>query len=294
MLRPVLVLGMHRSGTSLLAELLTRWGLDAGPPDDLLSADRWNRRGYWEYMPLTRFNDALLRAINRTWSLPPGEEEDPAVAALLDEARFAAGAEALVERMNALSQAWFWKDPRLALLLPFWTRLLPQATYIVCLRNPVAVAQSLLSRDGFPLSASLLLWQVYMLKVLRHTVPSTLFVMFDHIIQNPLVACKRLSEFLDAQCAMPHSGARLATMTNVVDSTLARNYGAPELSSLPQATMEQKALWTYLVSKVEGEVETAASDRFPVYAGYREYLEAVDSLRQVSAVLQRRRRHEPG
>ena len=58
----VIVLGMHRSGTSLLAEVLSRLGLDLGPLEDLLPADAGNARGYWEPKRLVAIDDRILSA----------------------------------------------------------------------------------------------------------------------------------------------------------------------------------------------------------------------------------------
>ena len=50
--RPIFVLGIDRSGTSLLAEVVARWGAYAGEPESLADPDDGNPRGYWEHMPM--------------------------------------------------------------------------------------------------------------------------------------------------------------------------------------------------------------------------------------------------
>ena len=49
---PIIVLGVERSGTSVVAEMLHRWGAYAGPPEKLHKADAHAPRGYWEFLPL--------------------------------------------------------------------------------------------------------------------------------------------------------------------------------------------------------------------------------------------------
>ena len=49
---PIIVLGVERSGTSVVAEMLHRWGAYVGPSEKLHKADVHAPRGYWEYEPL--------------------------------------------------------------------------------------------------------------------------------------------------------------------------------------------------------------------------------------------------
>jgi hypothetical protein len=57
----LLVLGMHRSGTSAVAGLLVRLG--AQPPKTLMEGDADNRKGYWESTALCAFHERLLLRI---------------------------------------------------------------------------------------------------------------------------------------------------------------------------------------------------------------------------------------
>ena len=66
----VLVLGMHRSGTSALTRVLNLLGLDAGR-DVLMGASESNPTGHWEVERLTSFNDRLLDDRGGRWSAPP-------------------------------------------------------------------------------------------------------------------------------------------------------------------------------------------------------------------------------
>ncbi len=66
----VLVLGMHRSGTSALTRALGLLGLETGRRSDLMDAAPSNRSGHWEINALTECNDDLLRAAGGRWSGP--------------------------------------------------------------------------------------------------------------------------------------------------------------------------------------------------------------------------------
>src|SRR5690242_15048034 len=64
--RAVVVLGMHRSGTSALAGALHLAG--AGEPKTPIPADENNQRGYWEPAPLVQAHDEFLTAIGSSWA----------------------------------------------------------------------------------------------------------------------------------------------------------------------------------------------------------------------------------
>jgi hypothetical protein len=154
---PVTIAGMHRSGTSMVARLLNLCGLDLGPDDQLLPpAPDNNPEGFWEHKAFVAVNDELLQRHHGTWHSPPdldaGWEADPDLADLAERAAALA---------CGFRDPWGWKDPRTSLTLPFWQRAWPDLGAVICVRNPVAVAQSLLERDGFTYLTGLRLWLAY-------------------------------------------------------------------------------------------------------------------------------------
>ena len=145
---PVLVVGMHRSGTSLLARMLQLLGVHLG--DDLLPADQHNPDGYGEDKRFVTFQRHIL-----SQATPPAAEAwpdwgwsstggfrcaDPSTAELL-RAQYPA-AECLLERSRHY-QPWGWKDPRTTLLLPFWEKLEPEALVIGIYRYPWEIVDAL-------------------------------------------------------------------------------------------------------------------------------------------------------
>ena len=135
MSRGVLVLGMHRSGTSLTASLISAWGAYAGE-HHLIPGDTWNPAGYWEYLPLVRLNMDLLNAVGARTMIPPSDSESEQLAGLAASKLFRQRALALVEEMHSTQQPWFWKDPRMSILLPFWQPLLGETVYVIVVRPP--------------------------------------------------------------------------------------------------------------------------------------------------------------
>lgn len=165
---PLCITGMHRSGTSMIANILHECGLDLGPAEDLLPANVGNPEGYWESRSFLRLNDAILNALGGSWDQPPpdalGWENGPA----LD--RFRSQARKLARRFQG-REPWGWKDPRNCLTLPLWRNVVPDLKVLICVRNPLAVAESLRARDGIPFADTFHLWRTYNRRVLATAPP---------------------------------------------------------------------------------------------------------------------------
>jgi hypothetical protein len=146
----ILVLtGMHRSGTSLLAKLASRAGIDMGA--ELLEGSKGNRHGHFEDLEVVRFHeDCLSRRGLGPFRLPEGgvssflPEEERQAAAIVERRRGHRGDRS--HRGDRGRGAWGFKDPRTSLFLPLWDRLLPEAFFLLVYRHPVEVALSLLRR----------------------------------------------------------------------------------------------------------------------------------------------------
>ncbi len=143
---PVIILGMHRSGTSYLASVIGALGVHIG--DKLLLAGPDNPRGYFEDEEFVAFQAKVL-----TRALPPQCSPSPLgnilvrginSIALTETER--AEAMRLVEPRRA-SAFWGWKDPRTCLLLNFWLEQFPEATLVGVYRHPLDVYCSLVKRQ---------------------------------------------------------------------------------------------------------------------------------------------------
>jgi hypothetical protein len=162
----VMVVGMGRSGTSMVARLLCAAGLDLGPASALYPADKYNPSGYFEHSPLTALNDRILDALGGDFHHPP--QLAGADARLSALAPFSREAAELLAGLSAKGP-WACKDPRLTVLLPFWKPLLPGARYVICLRHPWAVAGSIAALAPFAPEHALELWSRYLFAALQDT-----------------------------------------------------------------------------------------------------------------------------
>ena len=156
--QPVLIIsGMHRSGTSLMASLCQSAGLNIG--ERLMWPAESNPIGHFEDLDFYDFHQRALAAnglgkegfVAGTDSIPVPEP-------------LQAVARELIATRSKLSQPWGWKDPRTVLFLDFWNSLLPDARWLFVVREPSQVIDSLFRRGD----AAFLDSPSFALKVWRH------------------------------------------------------------------------------------------------------------------------------
>lgn len=154
----IAVIGMHRSGTSVLARLLNLLGIYFAPEGMGTGANQENPKGFWERRDVRALNDHVLHSVGCDWNRVSRLDLDAIPAPLAAE--FEKRAAQIVLSMDA-NRPWFMKEPRLCLLLPLWKRVLEAPVCIHILRHPVEVASSLKTRNGIPFPAGLALWEYY-------------------------------------------------------------------------------------------------------------------------------------
>lgn len=154
----VLVLGMHRSGTSALSGMLSALGVR--PPKSLMVPTKDNPKGYWESTVLMRFNDEVLASAGSKWN--DWDRFNPQWLQSSVAETFAERLPGLLEKEYGDASMMLVKDPRICRILPLWTRVLKaidvDIKIVLPLRHPHEVAQSLEARDGYGQSLSYLIW----------------------------------------------------------------------------------------------------------------------------------------
>ena len=192
--RVLLVLGMHRSGTSALAGLLCQQGFQA--PQNHDCGDAHNPTGYWEPQQIRAFHNSLLEGAQSSWEDPllpvlPWQPQNLMTALADLEQALAADFPAPDPQAVALI-----KDPRQCRLLPLWTALFEQRPFqvavVLSVRQPEAVAASLVSRDQLPVDRALLLWLSHTLEAERATRQLPRLVLsYEQLLQDPAAAAQR-------------------------------------------------------------------------------------------------------
>jgi glycosyltransferase involved in cell wall biosynthesis len=201
--RPLIVTGMHRSGTSFVASLLAAWNVRMGRR--LVPADRGNPAGYFEDVDFLALNRRMLIACtpeengHRDWGWTESERFDPEpLASFRDEASALAAS-------RAGEGTWGWKDPRTSMLLDFWSDLLgSEARFLLLYRHPWEVADSMLrtgadlwlSHPGYPAR----IWTQYNRRILdfhrRHR-ERTLLVSTNRLLRTPEAFAEILRQRFD-------------------------------------------------------------------------------------------------
>jgi lipopolysaccharide biosynthesis protein len=197
--RIIVVLGMHRSGTSAVTRGLKALGVELG--DKLMPpvAGGNNDKGFWEDTEIVALNDEMLRSLGYDWQSQIPIDRLGAMQHAL--AGFELRAVQLLRSKMENVAVFGLKDPRIARLLPFWKSVFDhmgaQASYVIAVRHPLSVARSLNRRDGFSVEKSGYLW-------LGHVVPAMLdsevgrrvVVDFDLLMERPKQQLSRIAEVL--------------------------------------------------------------------------------------------------
>lgn len=188
----VFVLGMHRSGTSVMAGVLDRLGLDGGPPGSMFVADEFNSDGYWEQRPLVELHDRMLQRLGGFASAPPRHFTPRQLHCRLPDAT--ERIESLVDEL--FDRPWFVKDPRHCLLLPLWSAALGNDDLaVVVLRSPDSVVRSLRHRNGYSTMLALGLWERYTLDLLSGVQGRpAVVVRYEDLIDDPRRTVEDLSD----------------------------------------------------------------------------------------------------
>jgi len=216
--RVVVVLGMHRSGTSLLAAILSALGVDLG--DRLLRAPvPDNAMGYWEHEGIVAAQEAILAALGRDWHLPQGTLPFPPGWPARDDVRAErARLRAILVTETARAgpgggaAPWGFKDPRTMRLLPLWRDLFAELglrpAYVLAIRHPSAVAGSLASRDAMPPARAELLWLQHTLDALAECGSDLAAVVpYDRWFDDPVGLARGLARRLGLQWTDEEGGA---------------------------------------------------------------------------------------
>ncbi|MEP1552273.1 MAG: hypothetical protein ABJJ44_07250 [Paraglaciecola sp.] len=200
----VFVLGMHRSGTSMLTSMVEASGYHCG--DNLQPPGSDNPNGYWEDLVMLRINESLLRALGKDWS-SLGTPEYSEIEELLcfDELKSEAVGY-LTQQINKY-QRLVVKDPRVCILLPFWLSVCKElnatSKFLIIKRDAAAIVQSLHKRDLMDPVYAMQLVMCYWAQIAYCVITKDndwSFVDYESISsqdQHSMLA-KRLGSFLDA------------------------------------------------------------------------------------------------
>jgi hypothetical protein len=216
------VLGTHRSGSSLCAHLLQTLGIDMADDPDVADS---NEKGHWERAEIVDLQDELLGAFHRNvysvahdLPLPSDWCAQPPTRSVKNRLK------TFLRGKLAETALVGFKDPRTVRLLPMWDEIFRDLSlsphYVMCLRNPAEVARSLNARDGLLTSLGEYRWLTHVLDFLRYTRNRAACVLeYEAWFPDPMPNLHKLLDFTGHPADRADADLRLLA-SDVVDETL--------------------------------------------------------------------------
>lgn len=282
----MVVLGMHRSGTSALSRVLNLCG--AYLPEKLRPPKLGNNpRGFWEPEDVIDLNERMLRQLGGAWNRV--EFVLPVAGDMVDA--FVDDVGAMLASEYGDQETILIKDPRICVLAPLWHRALVSAgyrpVYVVPVRNPIEVAQSLHARGDMSVSEGVSLWLAYMRRVVEFTAscPDVSYVRFTDLLDNWREAVTRIADNL----ALPlDTGSRVEEVNRFLEPSLRRQTsGDAALDSLPDTadSPQVRTLYQACQAQCEQSIKSVLKPRIVVSDQSRFAMGQTDPAATASFVL---------
>ena len=199
---PIIVVGMHRSGTSLTASILQAGGVNMG--EHLVDKGTGNEKGHFEDLEIVDFHQKVLlsqgieiNGLTLISQIPVSENLRHRAMDLI--------------KTKSKNPVWGWKDPRTTLFLDFWNSLLPDACFVIIYRAPWEVIESLYRRgtdeviwENPEIAAEL--WKHYNRNILtfyENNADRCLLINISQIVENPSVLISGFYQKFGIQLSMP-------------------------------------------------------------------------------------------
>lgn len=196
MKQQIVVLGMHRSGTSTISMILKELGVNMG--EETLDGSSSNPFGYEEDSDVLELNISILNQAKGSWDFPPKAEAiDRIISAFEEDIN-----KIIINRDNR-NDIWGWKEPRTTLLIDYYSRYLSNPKYICIYRDANEVALSLKKRNKMPIKKGIKLHTEYNLRmdkfITKIKLNRVLKLNFGELHYNSEALIDKLIKFLDIE-----------------------------------------------------------------------------------------------
>jgi len=196
-----IVLGMHRSGTSVVAGILHFNKVTMGTYETFWPRPLpQNPKGFYENYDFRKINDTILRESGYNTKHYKTRIPIP---------KFSKNSKAkmikTIEKYESKFENWGWKDPRTCLTISNWMvvfqelDLIEKVKIIFVSRRSLSVARSLKKRNDLPLLQGVNLWKVYTERAINfcesNNIP-TIYLSFEGILKKPVSECEKIFKFL--------------------------------------------------------------------------------------------------
>ncbi|MFZ4520875.1 MAG: hypothetical protein ACOYNC_04180 [Bacteroidales bacterium] len=251
--KAVVVLGMHRSGTSTASGILSAIGFDLGRA--VIGANESNPRGFYENYRIMMFNETLFRSMKVDWHNTQGVPENWWNTAVIKNE--IPGLKALILDDFMPGNTLLFKDPRMCILLPVYLEAFAELqidpVFVITYRNPDEVAASLKKRDGFPLNKSIRIWLDHMLKAERYSRGfPRIFADYHSILADPLAVLAKIEQTLSLDVHLLVSERE--KITQFVEPEL--NHSQPQ----PLSSVGQNQYETYVFQLFKNAASSSLSN----------------------------------
>jgi hypothetical protein len=251
----LLVLGMHRSGTSAITRILNLMGAEL--PKQMVGAKLGNESGHWEPEQLVLLHDQMLTEVGSSWrDLRPLD-----LAQLSGDrlAHFKSEIKSIIREEFGSASVFVLKDPRICRFIGVYKAVLSELDVrlqpIFIIRNPLEVSASLSARDNISSAHGLLLWLRHCLDVEKHTRNmSRVFVSYDCVVNHTEDVITYLRESLRNYLPLPPNSAEI---NNFIIQFIRRDLRHQEVSP---ADMDLNLLTKAWVSEAYRALSTLLTD----------------------------------
>ena len=196
-----IVLGMHRSGTSVVAGILHFNKVVMGTYETFWPRPLpQNPKGFYENYDFRKINDKILQESDYNTKHYKTTIPIPELSKSIKQTMIKT-----IWNYESKFENWGWKDPRTCLTASNWTEvfkevnLIEKVNILFVSRKSLSVARSLKKRNAIPLLQGVNLWKAYTERAINFCESSyipTLYLSFEMILKNPISECEKIFNFL--------------------------------------------------------------------------------------------------
>lgn len=226
----IVILGMHRSGTSALGGIVHTLGISMG--DNLFSPSEDNKKGYYEDKDIVLLNEKILKNISSRWDdiflLENQWENAQSLGPLYEEA------ETVLKTKISQNDTIGLKDPRMCLLLPFWEKVFASlnldVNVLFIFRNPIEVSKSLHKRNTFSEKKALALWLKYNYYALNNSKEyPRVFISYEQLFTELEKKIEECQDLFNLSVLNDYSSKK-NNLSSFIDKSLHRNVDRNEIA----------------------------------------------------------------
>jgi hypothetical protein len=198
--RIIWIIGMDKSGTSLVSSIFQSLGGYLGEEENILGANVDNLLGYYENLDIININEELLKLLNLTWHFTDYRKYKNITKIIPNE--LIVKANSVIEKLCEKSNFLVVKDPRLTYFINFWLNLNEvkkcDNRFVYVYRNPIDVARSLSKISNISFEDCIRQWEIVNEVALNEMIDKELFILkYEDLLQEPSGNILRIANFLN-------------------------------------------------------------------------------------------------